>query len=74
MKPDMAEGMLPAWLRAMAVVVEPDVLARLLALLQNWADSHRGHPRVALDLWTDPAEDVATAAVLMGCVDLFAFA
>lgn len=47
---------------------EPDVLARLLSLLQNWADSHRGRPRVALDLWTDPAEDIATAAVLMGCV------
>lgn len=68
-KPDMAEGMLPAWLRAVALVTEPDVLARLLSLLQNWADPHRGRPRVLVDMWTDREHGPLHAAVLMGCVN-----
>lgn len=67
-KPDMAEGMLPPWLRAVALVTEPDVLTHLLSLLQDWADSHRGRPRVVVDMWTDREHGPLHAVVLMGCV------
>jgi hypothetical protein len=47
------------------------VLARLLSLLHNWADSHQARPRVVLEMWTGPRGlplVQAAATLLMGCV------
>ncbi len=69
MKEGLAEEALPGWLRAVAVATEPDVVARLVSLLTNWADSHQTRPRVVLDLWAgQPPLTRAAATVLMGCV------